>query len=178
MSDINYTAATLAILEALARDPETSLHTRKVAEKARVSVGAASMILRTLEGRRLVEVEERGSMKFYRINLLNPLSREFKILFTVRDLTDLVESLKDSAIRVVLFGSCAEGTDTKDSDVDLFILTQDPQTVKVALGRFQKEFARNLSPIIVDAEGLARLRRRDKSLYDNVTRGKVLWERE
>src|SRR3972149_5889240 len=61
MSDINYTAATLAILEALARDPETSLHTRKVAEKARVSVGAASMILRTLEGRRLVGVGGRGS---------------------------------------------------------------------------------------------------------------------
>lgn len=178
MSGVNYTAATLAVLEALARDPETSLHTRKVAEKARVSVGAASMILRALKGSHLVEVEERGSMKFYRINLLNPLSREFKILFNVRDLTGLVESLTESAIRVVLFGSCAEGTDTKDSDVDLFILTEDAQTVKVTLGRFRKEFTRNLSAIVVGAGDLARLRRRDKPLYDNISKGKVLWEKE
>lgn len=177
MSNINYTAATLAVLEALAKDPESSLHTRKVAEKARVSVGAASMILRTLEGSHLVEVEDKGSMKFYRINLQNPLSREFKILFNVRDLTDLVESLKENAVRIVLFGSCAEGTDTRDSDVDLFILTQEPQVVRGILRRFGKRFARNLSPIIADPEGLARLRRRDKPLYDNIARGKVLWEK-
>ena len=178
MSSINYTAATLAVLEALARDPEGSVHTRKVAEKARVSVGSASMILRTLEASHLVDVEEKGAMKFYRINLLNPLSREFKILFTVRDLTDLVEALKDNAVRIVLFGSSAEGTDTKDSDVDLLILSQEPQTVKGILRRFQKEFARNLSPIIVGAEDLAKLRRHDKPLHDNISRGKVLWEKE
>lgn len=178
MSSINYTAATLAVLEALARDPESSVHTRKVGERAHVSVGAASIILRALEGSGLVEVEEKGSMKFYRINLLNPLSREFKILFNVRDLTDLVESLKEHAVRIVLFGSSAEGTDTKESDLDLFILTQDPQTVKVILRRFRGKSARNLSPIIVTAGDLARLRRRDKPLYDNISKGKVLWEKE
>lgn len=178
MSNVHYTAATLAVLEALARDPESSVHTRKVAERASVSVGAASIILRVLEGSGLVEVEEKGPMKFYRINLLNPLSREFKILFNVRDLTDLVESLEENAVRIVLFGSCAEGTDTKESDLDLFILTQDPQTVKVILRRFRRESARNLSAIIVTAGNLARLRRRDKPLYDNISKGKVLWEKE
>lgn len=175
MSDIKYTAATWAILDALGKDPDSSLHTRKVAEQARVSVGAASTILRTLERSHLVDIEVKGAMKFYRINLVNPISREFKILYTIGKLYPLVEELRENTERVVLFGSCAEGTDGKDSDVDLLILTQDPRAVKESLSRFQKRFHRHLSPIIVNAEGLARLRRQDSPLYNSIVKGRILW---
>ncbi len=165
-------------MEALARDPDASLYSRKVAEEAGVSTGAASMILRTLEASKLVDVEEKGTMKFYRINLQSPLAREFKILFSVKRVNGLVERLKSRAERVILFGSSAEGTDSKDSDVDLFILTQDPQTVRSIIRRSGKELDRDLSPIIVNAEGFARLRREDKPLFERIMGGKRLWERE
>jgi len=71
---INYSAATMAILDALGADPETKYHVRAVAEKARVSVGAASMILHTLESSRMLTVEQIGNMKFYQYNLSNPCS--------------------------------------------------------------------------------------------------------
>ncbi len=178
MPEINYTAATWAIIDTLGRDPDSSLHTRKVAEEAGVSVGTASMILNTLEGSDLVEVDKKGNMKFYRINLLNPVARQFKVLYNVRKLYALVEELKEYAERIVLFGSCANGIDGWDSDVDLFILTRDQQLVKEALGRFQKRFPRHLSPIIVNAEGLARLRRRDSPLFSSIIRGRVLWPKQ
>jgi predicted nucleotidyltransferase len=175
MNDINYTVATWSIIDTLGKDPDGSFHTRKVAEEAGVSVGTASMILRTLESSHLVEVEEKGNMKFYRINLMNPVAREFKILYNVRKLYPFVEELKEHAERIVLFGSCAEGIDGWDSDVDLFILTQNPRTVKEVLSTFQKRLHRHLSPIIVNAEGLARLRRHDSPLFSSIIRGKVLW---
>ncbi len=74
--------------------------------------------------------------------------------------------------------SCAEGTDGKDSDVDLFILTRDPRPAKEVLKTFQKRLHRHLSPIIVSAEGLARIRRRDSPLFNSIVRGKVLWPKE
>ena len=178
MNDINYTAATLSILDTLSRDPDMSLYTREVAERSRISVGAASMILRVLEGSHMIDVEEKGGMKFYRINLLNPVAREFKVLFNVQRISRLVEPLKNYSDRIILFGSCADGTDGPESDVDLLVLTSEPQAAKDLFRLFQKKIDRHLSPIIVGAEGLARLRRDDKALFEQVYRGKTLWEKQ
>lgn len=177
MNDMHYSAATLAILDALSKDPDSSLYTREVAKKAGVSVGAASMILRGLEGSHLLVVEKKGGMKFYRINLLNPVAREFKILFNVQRISKLIGPLKEYADRIILFGSVADGTDGPKSDVDLFILTFQPRPVKDLLRVRQKMSDRHLSPIIESAEGLARLRREDRSLFDQIFRGKILWEK-
>jgi predicted nucleotidyltransferase len=175
---MNYTAVTLKVLEYLGRDPAGSHHVREVAEEAGVSVGAASITLRALLGQRLVKADEKGGSKFYTIDLSNAAAREFKILFNVLGLKDLIEVLKEYAERVVLFGSCAEGIDERDSDIDLYVLALNLPAVKDVLRRFQKKLARNLSPIIVDAVGETRLRKGDRPLFDEISRGKVLWERE
>ena len=174
---INFSAATLAVLDALGRDPETRHHVRAVAEKAGVSVGAASMILHSLEASGMLTVEQTGNMKFYQYDLSNPVSRQWKVLFNINRLKPLADMMVEVAERVVLFGSAAEGTDTRESDVDLFILAQDETVVKSVLRRFQKGYSRSLSPIIMNAAGFARLRRQDLSLHENILRGRVLWER-
>jgi len=176
---INYSAATMAVLDALGEDPETRYHVRAVAEKAGVSVGAASMILHSLEGSGLLTMEQTGNMKFYQYNLFNPVARQFKVLFNTARLKSLADMLMEAADRVVLFGSAAEGTNTRDSDVDVFILTKDEGAVKDILRGFLRErrFSVPLSPIIMNATGFARLRRQDPSLYENILRGRVLWER-
>lgn len=174
---MNYTTVTLKVLEYLGRDPAGAHHVREVAEEAGVSVGAASITLRALLGQRLVKADEKGGSKFYSIDLSNAAAREFKILFNVLGLKDLVDALKEYADRVVLFGSSAEGLDEKDSDIDLYVLAQNRNAVKEVLRRFQKKLVRTLSPIIVDAEGQMRLRKGDRPLFEEISRGKVLWQR-
>ena len=175
---INLTAVTLTILRFLAQDPDSSFHGREIAEKTGVSSGAASITLRVLEGSGLLEMEEKGRMKFYRFNLSNPVSREFKVLFNIMDLRKLVEDLKGSTERIILFGSGAEGRDAKDSDLDLFILTSETSLVKDVVRRAEKKLVRHLSPIIVDAQVEIRLRKDERPLYDNISRGRILWEKE
>jgi len=104
-----------------------------------ISVGAASMILRVLEGEHMIDVDEKGGMKFYRINLLNPVAREFKVLFNVHRISRLVEPLKNYSDRIILFGSFADGTDGPESDVDLLVLTSEPQAAKDLFRVFQKK---------------------------------------
>src|SRR5438552_17205381 len=121
MSD---TTVTLKVLECLARDPAAAHHVREVAEEAGVSVGAASITLRALQGQRLAEADERGGSKFYSIDLSNPAAREFKILFNILGLRDLVEALKEYGERVALFGRSAEGTEEQYSDIDVYVQAQ------------------------------------------------------
>lgn len=136
------------------------------------------MALRVLYGTGLLGMEEKGRMKFYRLNLSNPVSREFKVLFNIMDLRQLIDDLKNDAERIVLFGSAAEGKDAKDSDLDLFILTREPSIAKDNVKRAQRKLVRHLSTIIVDAQGEMRLRKDEKPLYDNISRGRILWEKE
>lgn len=167
----------MAIIEVLGNDPETRFHVRAVAERAKVSVGAASLVLRGLERSGLLTVEEEGNMKFYQYDLSDPVARQWKVLFNTTRLRPLAEALKEETERVILFGSTAEGTDTRDSDVDLFVLTQNEPLVKQILRDFRRKYSRQLSPLIMNAVGYSRLRRHDPSLYDNISRGRVLWER-
>lgn len=167
----------MAILDALGQDPDTRYHVRAVAGKANVSVGAASMILHTLEGTGMLTVEQVGNMKFYKYNLFDPVARQWKVLFNTQRLKPLADMLSEVAERVVLFGSVAEGMDALDSDVDLFVLTQNIATTGKILRGFRRGFSRTLSPIIMNATRFARLRREDSSMYNSILRGRVLWEK-
>lgn len=175
----NYSAATMAILDTLGQDPDARYHVRAVAEKAGFSVGAASMILHTLEGTGMLTVEQVGNMRFYKYNLFNAFARQWKATFNIMHLKPLADDLRDVAEQVVLFGSAMEGMDTRDSDVDLFILTQHESRVREIIASFKKRrrYFRPLSPIIMNATSFAMLRRRDPSLYKNILGGRSLWER-
>jgi len=173
-----FTSVTIRVLRFLSEDPASSFHSRQVAKRARVSSGAASLTLRSLHRSKLLELDRKGGMKFYRVDLSNPVARQFKVLFNLLFLEELVLALKEHTERVTLFGSSGEGTDGKHSDMDLFVLTTDAARAKGVLRMFQKRLNRKLSPIIVDAGGLARLRRDDPTLYENISRGILLWQRE
>jgi predicted nucleotidyltransferase len=141
-------------------------------------MGAANQILRKLHEADLVEKDRRGRTNFYRANLKSPIARQFKVLFNVWALNDLVDQIKHTSQRVVLFGSCAEGTDVEESDIDLFVLSSDVEGVKNKISEYERTFDRRISPIVVDSKGLAEIKSKDKSLYERISRGIRLWERE
>ncbi len=172
------TRTVLKVLHVFHEDPMQELHEREVMRRANVSKGSVNLILRRLSEEGILEREKTGRMVFYRFNIKAPLARQLKVLFNVYSLQKLVDQLKPHCKRVVLFGSCAEGLDVKESDVDLFILTQESKEVMKMVSAFQKSLDRRLSPIIVDANGFARLKREDRPLYGRIEKGIVLWESE
>jgi predicted nucleotidyltransferase len=115
-------------------------------------------------------------MVFYRLKSEDPFVRHMKIAGNVWALRPFVESLKASARKVLLFGSCAEGADGPESDIDVFILTEDKSVAKNSVSAFNLGSARPVAPIIMDAGEFAVLRRRDKPLFERIDRGVLLWE--
>ena len=171
-----FTSSSLKLLYALASDPMRSFYQREAAGEAHVSVGSANQILRKLVNRGLIDKEKKGKIHLYRFNVENPVSRQLKVLFNIVEVEELVVMLRDLARRIILFGSCAEGKDARESDIDLLVLTNDKNTVSKIINTYESK--RNLSPIIVNANDFTKLRNEDRPLYDKIIRGITLWERD
>ncbi len=166
----------MKVLYTLAFDPLRLYYQREVANEAHISVGSANRVLPDLVRNGFVMKEEKGKIHIYRYNIDDPAARQLKVLFNVLDLKEMVEGIKPYVKRVIMFGSCSRGTDVKDSDVDLFILTDEKNVVTESLRSFN--IRRSISPIIVDANDYISLRNQDRPLYDEILRGITLWERE
>jgi predicted nucleotidyltransferase len=117
-------------------------------------------------------------MVFYRLDMKNPVARQFKTLFNVYSLNELVEKTKQFCQKIILFGSCSEGVDVKESDLDLFILTNEKDRVKSNISDYQRKIQRRISPIIVSSNEFVKLENEDKPLYERILKGITLWESE
>lgn len=168
----------LEILYFFASNPLGEFHVREVARRTVVSLGAVSQIVGRLHTHGLLVREKRGRMLFYKLNMESAVVRQFKVLFNVFSLDGLVRETKDKCVRIVLFGSCADGTDVKDSDVDLFVLTSNVGVIRDKISGYEKKIGRRISAIVVDSRGLAKMKKDDRPLYDRISKGILLWERE
>lgn len=170
----------VAILRLLGSDPMKRFYQREVARTAGVSVGKTNQVLKALEENELVTKEHVGKVDLYKYNLADAAARSLKVFFNTSELRVLTKSLGtlDGTSKVVLFGSCAEGTDTKDSDIDIIILTQDKREATAAVQRAGRSSSRKLSPIILDPLEFSRLKKDDLPLYEQVSKGMTLWQRE
>jgi predicted nucleotidyltransferase len=171
------TPTLLKVLYLFHESPMEEFHEREVVRRTRVSKGSANKILRRLSEIEVLKREKRGRMVFYRLDMKNALARQFKVLFNVYSLNELVEEIKQDCERIMLFGSCSEGTDVKESDVDLFVLTNEKNKVKSKISAYRK-MGRRIAPIVVNSNEFVKLRREDKPLYERILKGILLWESE
>ena len=172
------TPTLLKVLYLFHEDPVQEIHEREVARRARVSEGSANRVLRLLSEVKVLQRNRRGRMVFYRFNSKNAVARQFKVLFNVYSLNALVEKIRNSSKKIILFGSCSEGTDAKESDVDLFILTNEKDKVRSSISDYQKSVLKRISPIVVNSNEFVKLKKEDKPLYERILNGVTLWESE
>ena len=158
----------------LGRHYRESFYVRELAKTLSIGVGSASGQLRELSELGFVTSEQKGRTLLYHANISNPLVREAKILAALLELSPLITHLKTHVSRMILFGSCAHGEDSNESDIDLFIETADRPAVQHQISRNEKILSRKLSPIIVSPEESAQLRTRDRPLYERIRQGRVL----
>ncbi|MBI2184603.1 MAG: nucleotidyltransferase domain-containing protein [Thaumarchaeota archaeon] len=168
----------IVILQFLSMEPLKSHYQREIARELGVSVGKTNQVLRVLEQEEIVLKERRGRVDLYRYNLRNPVARYLKILFILSELSDVIRRLRNSSDRIILFGSCADGTDSVESDIDLLILTSDKNELEKIIRSARRSIDRRISPIILNHIEFSELRDRDQAFYEQVSRGITLWQGE
>jgi len=161
-----------AVLAFLCAHADRSFYGAEVAGEAGLSRGGVNRVLRELARAGLAEAEDRGRMRFYRARLADPRVRSFKTLLNIDALSPLIDRLSRLALRVVLFGSAAEGTNIPDSDVDLLVVTNSPDRAR----KIVSSGGDALQAVIVTPVGLADLERDNPVFAAELKRGIELWK--
>ncbi len=166
--------SSLTLLLFLGRDYANKYHVRDLARALGYDVSLISKNLKELEKIQLVTHEVVGNLVYYKSNMENVLTRQLKICFTLMEIQNLFHTLQGLATTIILYGSCARGEDTHQSDIDLFIETHDKEAVNAILDAQRKEISREISPVILTPDEVYALKRDDRSLYDQIQQGIVL----
>jgi predicted nucleotidyltransferase len=137
----------------------------------RVPLSKVSLLagLRTLAEAGVLQSEEIGRVIRYSLVRDNSAVRQLKILLTLDKILPLLEKLKGTGIEAYLYGSCARGEDTEESDVDLLLIGNLGRTeVLGKLGKLEK-----LTPIYFTFLEYSSLARKDKAFYERVEKDRI-----
>ena len=147
-----------------------------ISKRLNLSIGSVYETLKVLQVYGLIDSIVVGRATLYEPVRNNYLLKHFKIFDNLVKLQELAESLKGLSKKVILFGSCARGEDTLNSDIDLFVLTEDEYIEEVRKIIYNYEIDREIKPIIVDTFQLISIQTDDKVFWDEVNKGIILWE--
>ncbi len=168
------------VLGLLAKFPDREFYERQVARSIGIAYGSANRALNELYSTGAVKRRREGKMCFYSIDTSNAAVVEFRKLVNLMLLEPLVDELKNVSSRIVLYGSCAQGTDNSQSDMDLFIVARNKEGVTDAISEFSLPGGFediNIQYVIKTTVELLKARESEQIFLDEVERGIVLWER-
>lgn len=166
---------TTIVLSFLAENPSKDYATIEIKDASGISRQGVYLALKELEKEGLVSKTKKGKMLLYRVNHENNTVKQFKVLKMVISLKTLVLNLSKACDKIILFGSAARGEDRADSDIDLFIQTDNTEDAVDELKKFRLK--RKIQEKIMGAVAISKMKDEDRVFYDEVMRGIVLWEK-
>jgi predicted nucleotidyltransferase len=172
--DIFTSSNSLRVLSFLADNPGQEFLSAEIQNGTFLSRAGAYLALKDLVGRGLAVRKEKGRFHLYSVDHAHPLVRQFKVLKNIVRLEPLLILLKPLSIRIVLFGSAGRGEDAFSSDIDLFVLSRDPETTAETVASFPSD--RKIQPVVITPAELPDFEKNEKPFYDEIGRGIILWE--
>ena len=168
------------VLSFLAKFSDKEFYERQVARRLGISYGSANHALNELFSTGAVTRRREGKMYFYSTDSSAVTITEFKKMINLMLVEPLVEELKELSSRIILYGSCALGTDTSESDLDLFVVSNSREDVSNVISNFK--FPRgyeniHIQTVIKTPAELLEGGESERAFIEEVERGILLWER-
>lgn len=142
------------------------MYEREIAKEAKVSVGSVNTLLKNFVSLGLLRQQKKGRMLFYSRNDQSPLLRQFKVFICVNSLLPLIEKISPFSKRIILFGSCASGRNDQNSDIDLFILSDQRHSIKRIVDDYPQ-----VQVIVLNLQEFIQLQKNDLPLFERINQG-------
>jgi predicted nucleotidyltransferase len=161
--------------------PDEEFYQRGIAETTGNALLQVQRALKRIEHTGLVTRTKRGNMVYYKAERVHPAFEDLKRVFlkTVALGDVLREALAPLADRVKLgfiFGSLAQGRETAQSDIDLFLVGELSlrETTKI-LGPVTSELGREFNPVVYSPEEFKKKARENHHFITEVIKGPKIW---
>jgi predicted nucleotidyltransferase len=168
------------VLSLFAKFSDKEFYERQIARKLGIGYSSANGALNELFSSGVIKRRREGKMFFYSVDRSSPIVIAFKKLVNLLLIEPLVEELKNASIRIILYGSCAQGTDTSESDLDLFIVSNKKDRALEAVGNFKfpKGFEDiHIQAVIKTPVELLEMKIPDQAFIEEIEQGITLWEK-
>lgn len=174
MNWLFFTTSQQRILAFLSENAGEEFQEKKISQKTDVKKSAVNLALHSLTKLGLINCRKIGRSSLYNADINNNLIREIKILLSILMLEPLVKKLKSESIKIILFGSFANGMNKKDSDIDLFVLTNNPVFIRKTLN--DSALAEKIQIITKTPAEILKINKKKPLLFEEIEKGRVLWE--
>jgi len=141
-----------------------------LASRLKISKGLVSMYFCAL-------AKEGIAKKFNGKYLIADLSltKSIKILFNTQTINNVIFKRYDFIEAVGLYGSCAKGENTEDSDMDIWLKIKDAEDIKIApLTAEINNKIRNAKPLFLTAQKIEKIRKDDELFYHSLVFGSII----
>lgn len=165
------------ILDFLCDHQGEELTEKDIRKAAKISKSGTNYALRDLEKTAVLVRKGRGKIYFYSLGYKNPVVKQLKVLKTVVYIQPVINKLKELSSKVILFGSAARGEDVSNSDIDLFVISNNKkETIEEQISKLK--IRRKLQLVVRTELAHTEFKIKDPVFYAQVQQGIILWQKE
>lgn len=175
LKDIMYATNHQKVLAFLLLHPGEEFYDRQMSRLTGVSRAGTNFALRGLVKAGIALREKRGRMYFYTVDAKDGFIQHLKIVQNITFLYPLIKKLRNVSLRLVLYGSASKGENLNDSDLDLFILSRNPQEAKAII--YKSQLTEKIQYVVNTPNEFAKLKKQNPVFYGEISAGISLWEK-
>jgi predicted nucleotidyltransferase/biotin operon repressor len=165
------------ILSLFAMNSDRSFYGREISRKLKISLGGVHGALKSLEKSGILTVQNVGKTKLYRLESFPSIIKTFRILNTLLILEPLINEVKDLSRLVILYGSYSNGTFIAESDLDLFVVSEEREKIMIKIEDLKRKINLDIRPIIKSQVEWITLEKVNPEFLHELNHGIILWEK-
>lgn len=146
----------------------------QIARDIGMSKGEVSKAVKVLKQDGLVRVELSGRNMVCSVDQRSPVLARLRAAFNLLEIIPGTVPLQGYADKIILFGSCAHGADTGDSDIDLLVIARDKSKVNKIAQKIK--LSRPIQWVIKTPQEYVVLNSKERVFADEIGQGIILWE--
>lgn len=162
------------VLNLFMEEPQRQYNVREVARLTGLTPTTSSKYLRKLLKDGFLIKKKNRNMLLYSAHTESQSFRDFKIYYNIKKirysgLIEFIEKELNYPEAIILFGSYAKGENAKNSDIDLFILSESKKVLDLTF--FEKKLKAEIQTSIHSRHDTEIMKLKNKELLNNIING-------